>query len=168
MERGLDSKENPIGASKTYSCFMAHEWGTVSDKPNTHEKVKAISTVLCDKGLEVWLDENHLRGEVASGIMKGLQQSKCCVVFLTKRYLERCNDPNNNCAKEFKAATKIHKIQKMIVVLLDPEVANPTSWFGVVQFELGDKLYIDLSKTENWDHSIPQLYDEILRVIAQE
>ena len=109
----------------------------------------------------MWLDENHLRGEVARGIMNGLKRSKCVVVFLTKRYLERCEDSNNNCAKEFKAALKRHNFEGIVVALLDSVLSNPKSWFGVVDYHLGDKLYIDLTKDNDLDQSIGKLYDDI-------
>ena len=58
-----------------FDCFLGHEWGTSADGNATHQKVKRIGEALHQRGLKVWLDENHLRGEVAHGIMNGLNKS---------------------------------------------------------------------------------------------
>ena len=150
-----------------FDCFLAHEWGTSADGNVTHQRVKKIGEALHQRGLRVWLDENHLRGEVAHGIMNGLKRSKCVVVFLTKRYLERCENSNNNCTKEFKAALKRHKVEGIVVALLDPALRNPESWFGIVDFHLSDKLYIDLTNEDDLDESIGNLYDDIRKTCGK-
>ena len=123
--------------------------------------MKNIGERLRKRGLKVWLDENHLRDEVAKGIMNGLKRSKCVVVFLTKRYLERCENSNNNCAKEFKAAIKRHNVEGIVVALLDPALRDPNSWFGVVDYHLADKLYIDLTNENDMDEPIGRLWEEL-------
>ena len=150
-----------------FDCFLAHEWGTAADGYATHQKVQEIAEALRKRGLRVWLDENHLRGEVADGIMDGLDRSKCVVVFLTKRYLERCKNSNNNCTKEFKAAVKRHNVERTILALLDPSLRNPKSWSGPVDYHLSDKLYIDLTNENELDDSIGKLCDEIRKTCSK-
>ena len=114
-----------------------------------------------EQGFSVWVDEKHLRGSVAKGIIQGLLESAKVVVFLTERYLQRSNDMNTNCAKEFNSAVK-KGVENLIPVVLEESLLDQKSWYGtVLEYELGHKLYIDFSTQEKVEKNLQELCDEI-------
>ena len=59
-----------------------------------------------------------MEDNVAAGVMNGLKQSKTVLVFITKRCLDRWNDPNTNCSEDFNLTVK-KGMAKVIVVPLE-------------------------------------------------
>ena len=137
-------------ADGPFDCFLAHEWGA-------HETVRKVYKMLKEKGLKPWFDENQIRECIENDILKGLQESRKVVVFLTQKYLQRSKDFDTNAAKEFNSITKEGQV-KIIVVVLEPEILDPITWKGTpVEFHLGHKKYIDFSTTENIRLNLKQL-----------
>ena len=62
---------------------------------------------------------------------------------------------------------KKHKVEGVVVALLDPALRNPESWFGIVDYHLSDKLYVDLSNEDNLHESISKLCNEIRKTCAK-
>ena len=143
--------------TKTWDCFLAHEWGTEQEGFLNHQLVMEIGKRLEGTGLSVWLDNNNLEENVSGDIIEGLGCSRKIIVFITTRYFERTNDINTNAHKEFIHATK-KGIQFLIPVVLDEAALNPRTWFKtVVGYHLGDAKYIDFSTEQKRAENFEQL-----------
>ena len=130
--------------------------------------MREIANVLRERGLQVWLHEFNLRGNLAKGIIEGLQASEKVVVFITYRYLQRSRNPDNNCTKEFMQATK-KGVDKLIPVVLDDSVLDPKSWFGTcIEFELGSQTPFDFTSPERVQQNLASLEAEIRRVVCND
>ena len=53
-------------------AFASHNWG--SDALN-HKRVVKLCTVLRERGIDVWLDETHMKGNILDAMCKGIDES---------------------------------------------------------------------------------------------
>lgn len=134
------SKTAAVTGISEFDCFLAHEWGC-------HERVKQVRDMLEQRGFNVWLDEAQLNDDLVAGITQGVDQSRKIIVFLTMEYMNRAHNPNFNCTKELNYVCLKKDLKNIIVVVFEntKELLNPKEWVGKVAFELGQKVYIDLS-----------------------
>lgn len=154
--------ESGAYSAEIYDCFLAHEWGT-SPKLKTHKKVIEIAASLRRLKLKVWIDDTNMKKDVATDIINGIKQSRTIVVFITKRYIERCEDGNTDCAKEFINAIFQKGVEKIIPVALDSALLNPQTWkeysFG---YHLRNPLVIDFSTDTKIKNNLHKLHDRII------
>ena len=144
-----------------YSCFLAHTWASEYASDGTHKQVVEIARELQRRQFKVWIDADCMGSYIAKSIVMGLKQSRKIVVFLTKIYMTRVDDGNTNAAKEFSSAMK-KGIENIIVVVLESDLLNPTAWFGtVVDYHIGDALFIDFSTPHKMADNFDKLADAI-------
>ena len=100
-------------------------------------------------GYKTWFDEDRLRGDIDKQMAKGIEQTKCVIVFITQKYYDKVNGeiPDDNCNLEFSHAKRIRKSNKMIAVVMEPCMTEAKEWKGQVGMHLGGRMYIDM--TEN-------------------
>ena len=145
-----------------YDCFLAHEWGTPATRFQTNDQVREIALKLQEANLRVWLHEFNLSEDLAQGILRGIESSKKTLVFITTRYLQRCEDPNNICSKEFGAAVR-KSVNKVIPVVLEPALLDTRQWAkSKVGYQLGHKVLVDFSTTEQIDANFDELVKRIM------
>ena len=114
----MEQTSNPVPPNYKYHAFLCHEWGTEQSKYQTHWQVVEIGKELRGQKLEIWIDHDCLKDNVAKSIVDGLRQSRKIVVFLTRRYLERVDDCNTNASKEFTSGM-MKGVENVVVVVLD-------------------------------------------------
>ena len=124
--------------------FLSHNWG--KDSVN-HEKVFLINEKLIDMGYETWFDEQKLWGCMDEKMEQGIKRSKGVIVFLTHEYHEKVNSKNDgdNCKKEFLYASHTKTRSKMVPVVMEKCMRNPSSWKGLFDFNLCREKYVDMS-----------------------
>ena len=111
-------------------------------------------------GYKTWFDEDRLRGNIDTQMAKGIEQTKCVIVFITQKYYDKVNGeiPDDNCRLEFSHAKRIKKNNKMIAVIMEPCMTKAKEWKGHLGLHLGDKMYIDMTgKVENETYLRKQL-----------
>lgn len=120
--------------------FASHDWGL--DGAN-HRKVAQVVEELNRRGLDVWFDETHMRGNLLDSICSGIDSSDVVLIFVTRRYLSKVEsgDDRDNVRREFMYASA--RPDRMIPVRFDAEL--PTVWSGPVALLLGSHLYVDLT-----------------------
>ncbi len=128
--------------TKEWDCFLSHSWGKGQ---LDHEKVVAIGKQLQAAGVRVWMDEEKITDNFPKQMVEGIDGSHVFIAFVTKTYLDACNNENSNAGQEFNYAAG--KDVKMIVpVVLDKSLLDPRTWNGtVLKLRLATKLYIDFS-----------------------
>eukprot|EP00976_Prorocentrum_cordatum_P027190 551909-Prorocentrum_minimum.AAC.1 len=88
--------------------------------------------MLKEAGLNIWFDEERMRGNVQRQMQQGIDESACFVAFITQKYIEKVNSDNisDNCLLEFNYAALRKHIRPLIPVLMDPAASNPADWVG--------------------------------------
>jgi hypothetical protein len=85
---------------------------------------------------------------VVEQMVAGIDDSAICVVFVTKRYLDKVaqrENPNDNCKREFGYAVRKKTANRIVTVVMEARMQNTGAWEGAVGMELGGQLYHDLS-----------------------
>jgi hypothetical protein len=128
-----------------YDVFLSHDWG--KDNIN-HEKVKIINKALKKKGLITWFDEEQMEGNIVTRMTEGIEKAKCVLVFITENYRKKVNgsEERDNCYREFSHAV-VHKgPQKMISIVMEKEMRNPSEWKRLLGVSLQNHLFYDFSE----------------------
>ena len=122
--------------------FLSHDWG--DDGVTNHRKVTKINEAIQKRGYITWFDNERMTGNIRAQMANGIQNTKCFIAFITKRYHDKVvhGKDTDNCKAEFDfASTTV----KMLAVVLDKEMKNPNEWKGNIALSLKSKLYVDLT-----------------------
>ena len=121
------------------TAFASHDWG--EDHLN-HAKVAIVVRMLRSKGIEVWFDEDHMKGNILDAMCKGIDDCDVVIVFVTCNYMIKVEkgDESDNVRREFMYAKEQH--HKLIPVCFD--AALPKSWTGPVGMMLGSLVFVNL------------------------
>ncbi|CAK4121066.1 unnamed protein product [Aphanomyces euteiches] len=157
--------------SQLTDVFLTHDWGTDA---STHKQVSIVNGLLKDKGITTWFDEEKMEGNVKKQMIRGIDNTRAIVVFVTQRYIDKVggNNAEDNCQLEFNYASRRKTANKMIPVLIDPDpdLKNPSSWTGEVGFVLGGHLYLDMSEAFDDEDlmatRIEELYNKIVSIVG--
>lgn len=122
--------------------FASHDWGEHADN---HRRVVGVVDALRAKGIDVWLDETHMKGNLLDAMCRGIDESHCVLVFVTNNYIRKVQKggDHDNVRREFMYSTTVQK--PMIVIRFDTNL--PSKWPGPVGMVLGSQLYVDMSTT---------------------
>ena len=138
--------------------FLVHEWGTASTGHKTHNKVLAIKEKLERRGFDLWVHENF--GDVfrLDELLTDAQLSRRLVIFLSRRYMERVMDPDNDVGKQFPYWMKFFPKKYTMVAILEETLLNMDTWFGpITQCNIGDVYHLDFSTTERVSKNFDKL-----------
>jgi len=123
--RGHEDSDQPSqGAGKPafeHDAFASHNWG--AGKLN-HAKVHQIVNKLVGTyGRRIWIDEDHMKGNMKEKMLDGINTSEHFLVFVTKEYARKIASKTleDNCYYEFHYAHQ-EKPDKMVFVLVEKEV----------------------------------------------
>ena len=104
------SKIEKVDATTTafeHHGFLSHDWGTDTLGRSNHRRVVAIKHRLTEEcGLQCWLDEEEMKGDINQAMTDGIEGSATVVVFITERYVTKVagkgpHGQNDNCKMEF-------------------------------------------------------------------
>ena len=134
--------------STTTDVFLSHNWGRDKLDRDNHQRVSIIDKELKRLGYKTWFDEDNMRGDIDEQMAKGIEKTKCVIVFMTQKYYDKVNGevPDDNCKLEFNHAKRMKKSNKMIAVIMEPCMTNAKDWKGQVGMHLGGKMYINMSE----------------------
>ena len=122
--------------------FLSHDWG--EDGSTNHQRVKKINEAIKKLGYITWFDDERMVGNVREKMANGIDNTKCFIAFLTKRYHDKVvfGPDTDNCRTEFDyASTTV----PMVAVVLDASMRNNREWKGNIGLSLRKNLYIDMS-----------------------
>ena len=78
--------------------------------------------------------------------------------------MKRLIDANNNCTKELQYCLDKKGLEKIILVIFDPELKNRENWNDVTRFLLPQcLLFIDLSGANAVERNLKHLVEEVRR-----
>ena len=88
-----------------FDCFLTHDWGDDEEGRSNHARVCSVGSALKAAGLKPWLDEERMRGDINQQMVDGIEKSRCILVFVTSRYLQKAwgkgpAGDNDNCKFE--------------------------------------------------------------------
>ena len=97
-----------VMAAMQFDCFLTHDWGKDELGRDNHARVAGICRALKSAGYSPWFDEERMRGDINTAMSSAIAKSKCMVVFITQRYVEKAsgngpNGANDNCATRARA-----------------------------------------------------------------
>lgn len=128
--------------------FLSHNWG--SDGA-VHDRVLSLASTLKDRGLDVWVDEDRMRGNIVDCMCDGIDRCDVFLVFVTRSYIHKVQfgGDDDNVRREFMYAQTSGK--RMLAIRFDETL--PRRWPGPVGMMLGSSLYVDCSdpRVENTD-----------------
>lgn len=147
-------------------CFLAHNWGAYN---SNHERVQCICEALRARGIMCWFgDAQTVKGDVWATIKSGIDNAKVFVIFLTSEYLRKVTgDPSNNCRFEFEHALKKLDAEKMIPVVMEPEMLNPNHWKAKLGAVVAGSLYVDFSNITNSGENFERNCDVLAEIIRR-
>eukprot|EP00045_Choanoeca_perplexa_P019485 m.2990 g.2990 ORF g.2990 m.2990 type:complete len:279 (-) comp4298_c0_seq1:52-888(-) len=147
---------------RRFAAFLTHDWGVDQHGRNNHERVVRVARHLKARGLDVWIDENELSGDIVHHMCKGIEESDVIVVFVTQRYMNKVNSENDdNCKLEFNYATQKHGSRLMVPVVMEERMKDPKTWEGRLGMFLGQTLYTSMCSDDD-------LNGDALEHLAQE
>jgi hypothetical protein len=146
----VDQFQQVSSPARKTNVFLSHDWGP-SPSYGNHEKVKQIHRALTTgkDPLTAWFDDVDMDGDTKQGMVNGIDGAHVVVVFLTKKYEYKVNhNPRHldNCKYEFDYAFNSKGMEKLVVVVMEPEMADPTKWQGAFKAAVGGILFVDFSK----------------------
>ena len=93
-----------------------------------------INEELKKVGYQTWFDEDCLSGCIIEKMAEGIEQSKGVIEFITRKYIGKVRSSNawDNCQLEFNHAARTKTRLKMVAVLMESCMADPSRWTGPV------------------------------------
>lgn len=131
----------PAAAPLPLRVFASHDWGANAEN---HARVAAVVAALRDKGVDVWFDETHMKGNILSAMCRGIDAADVVLVFVTCNYLAKVASgaQDDNVRREFLYMADTCP-ERMLPIRFD--AALPRKWGGPVGMVLGTQLYVDLA-----------------------
>jgi len=122
---------------------------------NNHERVGAMNSALRSLGVSTWFDSSAMNGDIAQCMATGIDSSSVFVVFITGEYIRKCAEcgADDNCHAEFSYAVQRKGVQKVVAVVMEPELKDTAKWQGPIGLRLNGLLYVDF--TEDTSRSLP-------------
>ena len=135
---------NAVVAEETsddyFHCFMSHCWGRLDA---VHKKVIEITRLFRNQDLKVWIDDDHMGCRIDGSIMKGIEDSCCFVLCLSREYARKADDLNKVIAQEINVAQD--DLERVVIFLLEKELKDPAKWAGRKKLLFRNHKYFDLS-----------------------
>ncbi|CAF1254571.1 unnamed protein product [Adineta steineri] len=119
----------------------------------TSDICRRICTQLRNRGYQVWMDTNNLRGALHQRIAEAIENSYIVLFCINSRYSN-----SDFCEKE---ALYTDKRQIDFIPCLLETSYVPDGWLGIL---IRDRLYIDFSSADHFDTAFEQLIEEIKEI----
>ena len=148
-------------------AFLTHTWQNDSSGNDNHKRVAMINKELKRQGVKVWFDDERMNGaRIVSEMCNGIDNSDCVVCFVTQVYIDKVqgkNGPDDNCLREFDYAIHHKTSNKIITVVMEPELFGKP-WQGPVGMSLKGRLQIPFTEDSQVKDACTQIIAEIRRI----
>lgn len=153
-----------------YYGFVSHNWGTGASGFANHARTNMIVEKLREAGVPLWFDHDRLTGDIESQITSGVDASHTFISFVTRDYVDKViagssSDRTDWCHYEFTYAG-LQKPNKMIAVVMEPDMLTPSKWKGAVGARLGGKIFVDFSSDDKIDTACADLVRTIVSMMG--
>jgi len=156
---GIDVVERDIWRPRTPTTFfLSHSWGAPSYVD--HERVMKIAEALKSRGHSVFLDSETMTGDLKMAMANGIDATKVFLVFISQSYVDKVKaSSDNNCKYEWQAACNMSK--KMFPILMDQNLASPSSWGVLLTAKLGGYMYANYVDDGQLDECVDTIMKEL-------
>ncbi len=175
IARVLKNSSSPMQAPEgvevpDFDVFISHDWGKDENGTDNHERCVKIAKQLEEMGLRVFIDEVNMQGNIYDAISRGIDRSRCIMICITKRYMEKVNgnDTQDNCRLEFDYALD-QKPDNILPVIMESDMADRSDWTGRFKMRLGNRLFKilgDPTTDEKFYQRMVKIYAGIEQVMA--
>ena len=122
-----------------------------------------INKELQRRGVVTWFDADRMRGDIATQISEGINDSLAVIAFVTNDYVIKVsgkgkNGNNDTCKLEFRYAYEHKGVDDMIVVEME-DTEKP--WIGPVGLYVGGHLHFSFKKDDELESCVDDLMNEI-------
>jgi hypothetical protein len=158
---------------RKYDAFLSHNWGMDKSNRCNHGRVVAFNNQLRKAGIRhTWIDEERMTGNVEQKMCDGINNSRFVIIFVTSEYIQKVmSTVRDNCRLEFEYATRMKRIDELIVVVMENECSNPGSWEGPVGMHLGGQLYYSYKRNAELKmcaRDVAKVIKERMHIITEE
>ena len=148
-------------------AFLTHTWQDDSSGNDNHKRVAMINKELKNQGVKVWFDEDRMQGaRIVSEMCNGIDHADCVICFVTQVYIDKVqgkNGPDDNCLREFDYAVQHKTSDRIITVVMEPELFRKP-WQGPVGMSLKGRLQIGFTEDSQVKNVCKQIIAEIRRI----
>lgn len=122
------------------TVFISYAW----DGPRVNARVRALAEDLQRSGWCVWIDVHRIvpGQNLTRTLARGIAQSTVVLMIVSRKYIERLDDPYSNISLEFNSTMGLRK--QILPVVVDYDVrAVQHRPCGAFTSCLGDVVYVD-------------------------
>ena len=165
------SQISHLRASRTITSqplvFLSYKWGNDEMGRNNNDRVVALHAHLKTHGIRTWLDVYDMdTHHMTQSMCKGIDCCDVVLVCITRQYIMDCaNDrKQSNCMLEldYSHVRDTHN-DRIIPIVMEPDVLNTSTWNGPVGAYLATKKYTNMSTTSLMSSNAPELVAAIRR-----
>ena len=112
--------------------------------------MQIVNKELQNSGFVTWFDDDRLHGNVQTAMARGIERSRCALVFLTKEYQDKVNGKGpkgciDNCYLEFRHIARKLTPERIIPVIMEEDMRDDQKWEEVLGINIGGRIYVDMS-----------------------
>lgn len=144
---------SPPQSQQHYHAFLSHDWG---ENSANHFRVRKVCQALKALGMSVWFDEEQIHGHIRDKIVAGIDSCDCMVVFVTRNYINKVNgnEGRDCCKMEFNYGFDHLGPQRMVAVVMEPDLLDCKKWPGSLGAALGSQLYMNMATCDLDDEEV--------------
>lgn len=147
-----------IDGHHTTDAFLSHSW-------SIHSQVIHLSQRLTQAGVQPWLDDDHMKGDMVHAMTNGIDNTGVVLVCITRDYIQKCASPhNNNCKLELDYAYRRKGGHKLLPLIFEADCLDTRTWNGKVGAYLGSMLYIDCTTPETCTDNVGRIVTAVQTV----
>jgi len=142
-----------------FMVFFSHDWGKDTLGRDNHARVVRVCRALAKLGVEGWIDEKYMQGDIDAAMCKGIDESCLMVIFVTERYMGKVtgDHDHDNCQKEFNYGKLKIGSKRTLCIVMDRSCLDTTTWPGQLGMYFGSRLYFDLTDDQDFDAKMEHL-----------
>jgi hypothetical protein len=150
-----------------YAAFLSHDRGKDSKGRDNHDRVVRMSRALQARGIQVWIDDAEMSGDIDTRVCAGIEQSAIVLLFITLNFMVKVGGKGpmgeaDFCRLEFNYAKQKVGSNRMLCIVMEPQCLDTNTWPGQVAMHMGSKLYFDLAGDQDFDAKMDKLADKLL------
>ena len=74
--------------------FLSHNWGKDESGRDNHYRLSLINKGLQELDDQTWFDKECMAGDIAEKMSKGIEKTKCKIIFIKQRNHNKVNSAN--------------------------------------------------------------------------
>ena len=130
----VDGATNRFSVSSPTDATFSHDWRSDEFARDNHERVNRVNDALQIRGIRTYFEKEKLSPSETQEIVPAvIANSKCLVVFITKKYLSKVNlepDKYDNCKFVFDTALNYYGTSRIIAVIMESRMRDTRKWKG--------------------------------------